>query len=106
MICEEVEHVCGFRTERDLVGDVHSYEVRERTAGESKWSTWSLMKYAVSNITAFTAVSAVRTAELHIFFMPERAGSVAAVAGFDINFCFVQKLHEYTPCYQIRTPWL
>lgn len=30
MICEEVEHVCGFRTERDLVGDVHSYEVRER----------------------------------------------------------------------------
>lgn len=32
-----------------------SYEVRERTAGESKWSTWSLMKYAVSNITAFTA---------------------------------------------------
>lgn len=33
-----------------------SYEVRERTAGESKWSTWSLMKYAVSNITAFTAM--------------------------------------------------
>lgn len=40
----------GFRT-----GEV-SYEVRERTAGESKWSTWSLMKYAVSNITAFTSV--------------------------------------------------
>lgn len=40
----------GFTT-----GEV-SYEVRERTAGESKWSTWSLMKYAVSNITAFTAV--------------------------------------------------
>ena len=32
-----------------------TYEVQERTAGESKWSTWSLMKYAVSNITAFTA---------------------------------------------------
>ena len=32
------------------------YEVRERTAGQSKWSTWSLMKYAVSNITAFTAL--------------------------------------------------
>lgn len=29
MICEE-ERVCGFRTERDLVGDVHSCEVRER----------------------------------------------------------------------------
>lgn len=32
-----------------------SYEVRERTAGETKWSTWALLKYAVSNITAFTA---------------------------------------------------
>lgn len=32
-----------------------SYEVQERAAGQSKWSTWSLMKYAVSNITAFTA---------------------------------------------------
>lgn len=39
----------GFRT-----GEV-SYEVRERMAGESKWSTWSLTKYALSNITAFTA---------------------------------------------------
>ncbi len=40
----------GFRT-----AEV-AYEVRERTAGQSKWSTWSLMKYAVSNITAFTAL--------------------------------------------------
>ena len=31
------------------------YEVRERAAGESKWSTWALVRYAVSNITAFTA---------------------------------------------------
>ena len=32
------------------------FEVQERTVGESKWSTWSLMKYAISNITAFSAV--------------------------------------------------
>ena len=32
-----------------------TYEVQERTAGESKWSTWALTKYAVSNITAFTS---------------------------------------------------
>ena len=32
------------------------YEVRERAAGESKWSTWLLIKYALSNITAFTAL--------------------------------------------------
>ena len=40
----------GFRTTEV------SYEVRERTAGESKWSTWSLMKYAGSKITAVTAM--------------------------------------------------
>ncbi len=40
----------GFRTTEV------SYEVQERVAGESKWSTWSLMKYAVSNITSFTAM--------------------------------------------------
>lgn len=32
------------------------YEVRERAAGESKWSTWLLVKYALSNITAFTSL--------------------------------------------------
>ncbi len=39
-----------------------SYEVRERTAGESKWSTRSLISYAISNITSFSA------APLHIVF--------------------------------------
>ena len=32
------------------------YEVRERAAGESKWSTWLLIKSALSNITAFTSL--------------------------------------------------
>jgi len=32
------------------------YEVRERAAGESKWSTWLLIIYALSNITAFTSL--------------------------------------------------
>ena len=31
------------------------FEVRERTAGSSKWSTRSLMRYAVNNITSFSA---------------------------------------------------
>lgn len=33
-----------------------SYHVQEREAGESKWSTKSLIKYAVTNITSFTSV--------------------------------------------------
>lgn len=32
-----------------------SFEVQERTEGVSKWSSWSLIKYAVSNITSFSA---------------------------------------------------
>lgn len=40
----------GFRTESV------QYEVRERQFGESKWSFWSLMKYAVSNATSFSTL--------------------------------------------------
>lgn len=32
------------------------FEVQEREAGESKWSAWSLVKYAFTNIVAFTTV--------------------------------------------------
>lgn len=38
----------GFRTEEI------KYEVQERQFGESKWSFWSLMKYAVANATCFS----------------------------------------------------
>ncbi len=31
-----------------------TFEVQERVAGESKWSFWSLVKYAVTNITSFS----------------------------------------------------
>lgn len=40
----------GFRTE------TVEYEVQERQYGESKWSFWSLMKYAVSNATSFSTL--------------------------------------------------
>ena len=32
------------------------FDVQEREEGESKWSTWSLVKYAITNIVAFSAV--------------------------------------------------
>ena len=31
------------------------FDVQERTEGESKWSTWSLIKYAVRNIVGFSS---------------------------------------------------
>lgn len=33
-----------------------SYDVQERDAGESKWSTRSLIRYAITNITSFTTL--------------------------------------------------
>ncbi len=32
------------------------YEVQERALGKSKWSFWSLVKYAVSNVTSFSTI--------------------------------------------------
>ena len=32
------------------------FDVRERTEGESSWSTWSLVQYAVKNIVSFSTV--------------------------------------------------
>lgn len=40
----------GFRTE------TVEYEVQERQFGQSKWSLWSLMKYAVTNATSFSTL--------------------------------------------------
>ncbi len=40
----------GFRTE------TVQYEVQERQFGESKWSFWSLMRYAITNATSFSTL--------------------------------------------------
>lgn len=40
----------GFRTE------TVEYEVQERQFGQSKWSVWSLMKYAITNATSFSTL--------------------------------------------------
>lgn len=40
----------GFQTEKV------DYEVQERQYGKSKWSFWSLLKYAVSNATSFSTL--------------------------------------------------
>lgn len=40
----------GFRTESVF------YEVQERQFGESKWSFFSLMKYAITNVTSFSTL--------------------------------------------------
>jgi len=50
-----------------------SYEVRDRLAGESKWSTRSLIRYAIKNITSFTSLP------MYLIFFAGCAGIVGAV---------------------------
>ena len=58
-----------------------SYDVRERTAGESKWTTWGLMRYAVSNIASFTtAPMQIVTILGGIVFIVSLVLSVIAIA--------------------------
>jgi dolichol-phosphate mannosyltransferase len=45
------------------------FEVQERTVGQSKWSTWSLIKYAVNNITSFTIAPLHLVTVLGIIFL-------------------------------------
>ena len=53
-----------------------TYDVREREAGESKWSTRSLIKYAINNITSFTS------APLHLITI---SGWIVAILGFGFS---------------------
>lgn len=47
------------------------FDVQARTEGESKWSTWSLVQYAVKNIVAFSTVpmQCVTVAGILVFLM-------------------------------------
>ena len=51
---------------------------------------------ALSTVAALAAVAAVRTAGSNIFFTVKRNCARAAVAGFDLNFCYIYK-HRFKP---------
>lgn len=55
----------GFRTA------TVEFDVQERAEGESKWSTWSLIKYAIKNIVSFSTVpmQCVTVAGVLVFLM-------------------------------------
>ena len=52
-------------------GTTVEFDVHERIDGESKWSTWSLIKYAVTNIVAFSTapMQFVTVAGVFVFFL-------------------------------------
>ena len=47
------------------------FDVQEREEGESKWSTWSLIKYAITNIVAFSSapMQIVTVAGIFVFLL-------------------------------------
>lgn len=60
------------------------FDVQERTEGESKWSTWSLIQYAVKNIVAFSTVpmQCVTVAGVFVFLMAVILGIQSLVKYF------------------------
>lgn len=60
------------------------FDVQERTEGESKWSTWSLVQYAVKNIVSFSTVpmQCVTVAGVFVFLMAVILGIQSLVKYF------------------------
>ena len=60
------------------------FDVRERTEGESKWSTMSLIKYAVKNIVSFSTVpmQCVTVAGVFVFLLAVILGIESLVRYF------------------------
>ena len=63
------------------------FDVQERTAGESKWSTWSLIMYAIKNIVAFSTMPMqfVTVAGAIVFIMAVILGIQSLVRYFSGN---------------------
>lgn len=60
------------------------FDVREREAGESKWSPWSLTRYAISNISSFSTVPLQIVTILggFMFILSLILGSIALIQKF------------------------
>lgn len=69
------------------------FDVREREEGESKWSTWSLIKYAITNIVAFSSapMQLVTIAGVFVFLL-------AVILGIQtiVRFCMGQSVAGFT----------
>jgi hypothetical protein len=42
---------------------------------------------------AITSIATIRPAPRHVFLTPETQAAIAAVTGFDCNYCFINKFH-------------
>lgn len=69
------------------------FDVQEREEGESKWSTWSLIKYAITNIVAFSAapMQIVTVAGVFVFLL----GVVMGIQTL-VKFCMGHAVEGFT----------
>lgn len=69
------------------------FDVQEREEGESKWSTWSLVKYAITNIVAFSAapMQIVTVAGVFVFLL----GVVMGIQTL-VKFCMGHAVEGFT----------
>lgn len=69
------------------------FDVQEREEGESTWSTWSLIKYAITNIAAFSAapMQLVTIAGVLVFVL----GIVIGIQTI-VKFCMGQAVEGFT----------
>lgn len=69
------------------------FDVQEREEGESKWSTWSLIKYAITNIVAFSAapMQLVTVAGVFVFLL----GVIVGIQTL-VKFCMGQAVEGFT----------
>lgn len=69
------------------------FDVQEREEGESKWSTWSLVKYAITNIVAFSAapMQLVTVAGVFVFLL----GIIVGIQTL-VKFCMGHAVEGFT----------
>lgn len=69
------------------------FDVQEREEGESKWSTWSLIKYAITNIVAFSSVpmQIVTVAGVFVFLL----GIIMGIQTL-VKFCMGHAVEGFT----------
>ena len=62
------------------------YENIERVAGETKWSFWKLVKYALEGITAFSTVPLILSSFLGILFCAVAFIAIIFIIRFNVFF--------------------
>ena len=85
------------RPVRSLPCPCRPRSARKRRLNRKSTSVLRFESSAQHDVTAVTAVTAVRTAPRDVLLPPEAQAAISAGAGFDCDRCLVDKLHSRGP---------